>query len=177
MLPAVLAVVAAVGATMAATAATGASKPTVRAAAGTTLGTMLVGPNGRTLYRYTRDRKRVDTCTKNAVCAKLWPRLLVKAGTKPTAGPGVKASLLGTIEATKTKSQVTYAGWPLYYFSADKGAGQAKGEGFQNEWYVVNTKGALVKHAAATSPAPAPAPTTTAPAAGDGGAGGGEAWG
>jgi predicted lipoprotein with Yx(FWY)xxD motif len=177
VLPAVLAVVAAVGVTMAATAATSSSKATVRTAADKSLGTMLVGRNGRTLYRYTLDRKRVNNCTKNAVCAKFWPRLLVETGSKPTGGPGVKASLLGTIKATATMSQVTYAGWPLYYFSEDKAAGQAKGQGFQSQWYVVNAKGALVKHAAsagaAPAPAPAPAPTTTSA----GGGGGGAAWG
>ena len=42
---------------------------------------------------------------------------------------------------------MTYAGWPLYYFAGDKKSGQVNGQGFEKSWYVVNTKGALVKHA------------------------------
>ena len=62
--------------------------------------------------------------------------------------------------------QVTYGGWPLYYFAGDKAAGQVNGQGFEKTWYVVNTKGALVKHAvnqnaSNPSPSPSPSPTTT----------------
>ena len=41
--------------------------------------------------------------------------------------------------------QVTYAGYPLYYYAADKKAGQASGEGFEKTWYVVSATGGLVK--------------------------------
>ena len=66
---------------------------------------------------------------------------------KPTAGGGVKASLLGT---TRRKSgvQVTYNGHPLYHFSGDKKPGDARGEGskaFGAEWYVLSAKGAKVE--------------------------------
>jgi hypothetical protein len=32
-------------------------------------------------------------------------------------------------------------------YVGDSGTGQVKGQAFQKEWYVVNTKGAFVKHA------------------------------
>jgi hypothetical protein len=79
------------------------------------------------------------------------------------------ARLVGTIKATHGMLQVTYAGFPLYFFAGDKAAGQTAGQGFQSEWYVVNTAGAFVKHAVAT---PAPAPTTTGSTSG-----GADAWG
>jgi predicted lipoprotein with Yx(FWY)xxD motif len=165
--PIALLAVAGVGAAMAATASTHSSSGTVRTVKSAKFGTVLVSATGKTLYRYTVDRKGVNKCTAVAICAKYWPRLLVKGTAKPTAGAGVNAALLGTIKQAKGVSQVTYAGFPLYFFAGDAKAGDMKGQGFEKTWYVVNAKGALVKHAIAGSPTPAP--TTTS--------GGGGGWG
>ena len=147
-LPLLLVAVAGAGAAMAATASTQA-QGTVRAVKSTSFGTILVGANGKTLYRYTLDMKGVNRCTSNATCAKYWPQLLIKSTAKPSAGTGVSAGLLGTIKAAHGMRQVTYAGFPLYLFSGDSGAGQTKGQAFEKQWYVVNTKGSFVKHAVA----------------------------
>jgi predicted lipoprotein with Yx(FWY)xxD motif len=162
MLPLLLVVPLGVGVAMAATSSSRATG-TVKAVKSKSFGSILVGAKGRTLYRYTVDRKGVNRCSANATCNKYWPPLLVKAGAKPTAGAGAKAAKLGTIKAKNGMRQVTYAGWPLYYFAGDTSAGQTKGQGFEKQWYVVNTNGALVKRAVA-----APTPTTTS---------GGNAWG
>ena len=159
VLPLLLLVPLGVGVAMAASSSTG----TVKAVKSTTFGTILVGTKGRTLYRYTIDGKNVNRCTSDPACNKYWPPLLVKAGVKPTAGAGAKAAKLGTIKARNGMRQVTYAGWPLYYFASDTAAGQTKGQAFEKQWYVVNTSGGLVKKAVAT-----PVPTTTS---------GGTAWG
>ena len=160
-----VAVVAAIGAggAMAASSAMHSSAASVKAVKSAKYGTVLVAANGRTLYRYTLDSKGINRCTSNATCAKYWPRLLVKAGVKPTAGAGLSASLLGTIKATGGMRQITYAGFPLYMFAGDSKAGQVNGEGFEKQWYVVNTKGAFVKTAlksggttSGNPPAPAP---------------------
>lgn len=148
-LPLLLVAVAGAGAAMAATAATQAQGGTVRAVKSKSFGMILVAANGKTLYRYTLDRKGVNRCTGDAACAKYWPQLLVKATAKPTAGTGASAGLLGTIKAAHGMRQVTYGGFPLYYFVGDKASGQTTGQGFEKEWYVVNTKGAFVKHAVA----------------------------
>ena len=162
-----------VGVAVAATSSTQSGSATVKAVKSAKFGTVLVNSSGRTLYRYTLDRKLVNNCTKDPTCAKYWPRVLAKGTAKPTVAGGANARLLGTIKQAKGLRQVTYAGYPLYTFAGDKAAGQVNGQGFEKQWYVVSTKGALVKHAvAATSPpttTPAPAPTTTS--------GGGEAWG
>lgn len=164
-----LAVVAALGlgAAMAATAAMHRTGGTVRIVASTHFGKVLVSSTGRMLYRYTPDRKGKSVCT--GACLKFWPPLLVKAGTQPTAGAGASERLLGTIKAANGERQVTYAGFPLYFFAQDKKAGQATGEGYGGKWYLVNAKGALVKHATTASP-PAPTTTTTTTT-------GGSAWG
>jgi hypothetical protein len=58
----------------------------------------------------------------------------------------------------------------LYTYVGDTKAGQVKGEGTDKTWYVVNTKGALVKKAVATTTnSTTTTPTTTA--------GGGSTWG
>lgn len=160
-----IAVIAAIGAgaAMAATSATNASAPSVKTVASAKFGTVLVNAKGRTLYRYTIDSKGVNRCTSNATCNKYWPAMLIKASSKPTAGSGINASLLSTIKAKAAgMQQVTYAGFPLYTFAGDSKAGQTNGQGFEKKWYVVNTKGALVKSAVKSGSAPAyPAPTTT----------------
>lgn len=145
--PVVLAAAVTVGAAMAATRPAHAHSSTVGLAKSTSFGMILVGSNARTLYRYTVDRKGVNRCSAVATCNKLWLALLIKTGTKPTGGSGVEARLLGTIGAAHGMRQVTYAGFPLYFFAGDKAAGQVKGQGFEAKWYVVNAKGALVKHA------------------------------
>jgi len=129
---------------------------TVKAVKSKTFGTILVSSKGRTLYRYTIDGKNVNRCSAVSACNKYWLPLVVKAGVKPTAGVGAKASKLGTIKAKNGMRQVTYAGWPLYYFAGDASSGQTKGQGFEKQWYVVNTSGRLV-----TSAIAAPTPTTT----------------
>jgi predicted lipoprotein with Yx(FWY)xxD motif len=42
---------------------------------------------------------------------------------------GARSSLLGTSKRTGGKLQVTYAGHPLYYFSATTKLGQVNGQG------------------------------------------------
>jgi predicted lipoprotein with Yx(FWY)xxD motif len=153
VLPLLLLVPLGVGAAMAASSSSS-TTGTVKAVKSKTFGTILVSSRGRTLYRYTIDRKNVNRCTANATCNKYWPPLLVKAGSKPTAGTGAKAAKLGTIKAKNGMRQVTYAGWPLYVFAGDTASGQTKGQGFEKQWYVVNTNGGFVKSAVAT-------PTTT----------------
>jgi predicted lipoprotein with Yx(FWY)xxD motif len=175
VLPLMLLSVGGVGAAMAATATTHTSRGTVNAVKSSAFGTVLVAKNGRALYRYTVDKKGVNRCTSVPICAKYWPQLLIKAGTKPTAGGGAKPALLGTIKASNGMRQVTYAGFPLYYFAGDKKAGQVKGQGFEKTWYVVDTKGALVKHGATSAPAPSTSTDSGTTTSSSGG--GGDAWG
>jgi predicted lipoprotein with Yx(FWY)xxD motif len=133
---------------MATTAAAGA-KATVKTVKNGTFGVVLVDGGGKALYRYTPDSKGKSVCTGQ--CLAYWPALVVKATAKPTAGAGVKASLLGTIKAAHGMRQVTYAGYPLYHYKSDAAAGEFAGQGVDGTWYVVNSKGALVKKKAPTS--------------------------
>lgn len=110
------------------------------------LGTVLVGTNGHTLYLNSADPKNKDTCTGG--CATIWPPL--KTNGTPTAKGGAKAGDLGTISLGHGVKQVTYKGHPLYYFASDTAAGQATGEG-QNGFYVVSPSGSSIKKAGNSS--------------------------
>jgi predicted lipoprotein with Yx(FWY)xxD motif len=58
----------------------------------TDVGTILVDSKGITLYDFVKDKGTTSACY--GACAALWPPLLTTG--KPVAGPGVRASLLGT---------------------------------------------------------------------------------
>jgi predicted lipoprotein with Yx(FWY)xxD motif len=117
----------------------------------TTLGMVLVTANGHTLYLFGKDRNDKSAC--NTSCAQFWPPLLSRG--KPTAGPGVQASLLGTTKRSNGSVQVTYNKHPLYTYALDKQAGQTKGEGvsaFGAKWYALSAKGtAIIKRATTTT--------------------------
>ena len=102
-----------------------------------TLGSFLVDSNGMTLYLFTTDTPNTSTCY--GPCAIAWPPLLTSGA--PTAGTGVTASLLGTTTRTDGTTQVTYNGWPLYYFASDKAPGDTTGENVQNVWFVITPAG------------------------------------
>src|SRR5437868_4385222 len=107
----------------------------VHSAQNSLLGKILVSASGRTLYHSSSEKKNVVKCVGS--CAATWPPLLVAAGAKPVAGPGVTASLLGTVKRPDGKLQVTYAGLPLYLFSGDSKAGDVKGQGEGGVWHAL----------------------------------------
>lgn len=107
----------------------------------TSLGSILVSSSGRTLYEFTRDRADKNSCAAISGCSAVWPSL--KASGRPTAGPGVKASLLSS-----SGKQVTYAGHPLYTYSGGYGPGETSYVGakqFGGTWYAINASGGAVK--------------------------------
>lgn len=156
LVPVAVVAVLGAGVALAAAAALRSSPAAVKAVDSPKFGMVLISSGGRTLYRYTVDSKGVNRCSSVSVCKKYWPALLLKPGVNPSAGAGVKASLLGTIKAAHGLRQVTYAGFPLYTFAGDTKAGQTNGQGFDKQWYVVSTKGALVKAAVSSGSTPAP---------------------
>jgi predicted lipoprotein with Yx(FWY)xxD motif len=108
------------------------------------LGRVLVDAHGKTLYLWAHDKSSKSTC--NGDCAAYWPPLLTRG--KPIAAAGAKASLLGTSRRSDGRTQVTYAGHPLYYFVKDTKRGQTSGEGltgFGGRWDPVSAAGTAVR--------------------------------
>jgi predicted lipoprotein with Yx(FWY)xxD motif len=112
----------------------------------TSLGKILVDAQGFTLYEFTRDSRNKDTCVKVSGCSTVWPPLTTHGN--PTAGAGVKASLLSTIKLPGGTRQVTYAGHPLYGYAEATERAETSYVGvshFGGKWEAVNAAGSAVR--------------------------------
>ncbi|HEV7527763.1 MAG TPA: hypothetical protein VGO29_02595 [Solirubrobacteraceae bacterium] len=112
----------------------------------TSLGTLLVDSSGFTVFRFSKDTGRKNTCITTSECSTTWPPLTSSG--QPSAGPGVKSSLLSTIKLPNGKRQVTYAGHPLYRYSLAGERGETSYAGvkqFGGTWFAVSASGANVK--------------------------------
>lgn len=110
----------------------------------TKLGKILVNPAGSILYEFTHDGPKKDTCVKISGCSATW--LALPAEGRPSAGAGVRASLLSNIILPGGGTQVTYAGHPLYiYEAAPTSIAYVGVKQFGGKWYALNAKGQAVK--------------------------------
>lgn len=108
----------------------------------TKLGKILVNSHGFTIYAFTRDGRNRDRCAKIIQCLSLWP--VVKHGSGPLAGAGVRRSLVGTITISGGVKQLTYAGHPLYTYAEDSRPGQTSYVNilqFGGHWPALNAAG------------------------------------
>lgn len=122
-------------------AARAASAGTIKLAS-TSAGKIVVSKSDRTLYFFTHDTLRHDTCVSISMCASNWPPYTVTG--RPSAGSGLKSRLLGTIKLPNGKKQVTYAGHALYTYKFDSGPKQTDYIGavaFGGTWYALNAAG------------------------------------
>jgi predicted lipoprotein with Yx(FWY)xxD motif len=91
-----------------------------------------------------RERQAQSACVGE--CAQAWPPLVGEDVT-PT-DDRINADQIGTVEREDDGPQVTYAGWPLYYFVRDAGMGDVSGQGiesFGGTWYLVNPAGEAIQ--------------------------------
>lgn len=116
----------------------GAAVLTVASATG--LGPILVDAKGFTVYDFHKDKGRTSSCY--GACAQVWPPVLTEGA--PQVGEGASASMLGTSKRKEGTMQVTYAGHPLYTYTADQKPGEAKGndvDSFGAQWYALKGSG------------------------------------
>ena len=99
----------------------------VRATLSDTFGPVLADGDGRALYLFMNDAQNGESSACTVECETEWEPLISQGD--PVAGAGAIQNLLGTITRDDGTTQVTYNGWPLYYFSGDAGAGSANGQG------------------------------------------------
>ena len=123
--------------------ASGAPKYELQARAISGLGRVVTDGQGFTLYMYAPDHRGVSRCY--GLCASQWPPLVLPRGvTRPRAGPGIRAALLGTVRRDNGVLQVTYNRWPLYLWQGDGAPGQATGQADDmGLWYTVSVTGAV----------------------------------
>jgi len=120
----------------------------VSTASRSTVGVVLVGANGHTLYRLMTDTPGTSTCTGS--CAQLWPPLTVTAGTRPVGASGLGGTLSSFTRSDGT-TQVAYNGEPLYYYAQDTTTSDALGEGVGGVWFTVKSTTGSTTGATSTS--------------------------
>ena len=109
------------------------------------LGPVLVNAQGHTLYVFEPDKHTKVTCV--GACAAVWPPVKQSGEEKAAASEEPKSSLLSSDPDPEGGRVVTYAGWPLYTYVADSGAGTANGQGLNNSgglWYVISPAGKVI---------------------------------
>jgi predicted lipoprotein with Yx(FWY)xxD motif len=109
--------------------------------ADSSLGQILVDSKGMSLYLFEKDTSG-DASTCSGACAQAWPPMTTKG--KPSAGSGVDASKLTTLQRDDGTTQIAYNGHPLYYYAGDSAPGDTNGSGlnqFGAEWYAVTAAG------------------------------------
>jgi predicted lipoprotein with Yx(FWY)xxD motif len=102
------------------------------------LGKILTGEDGKTLYMFTPDANGKSAC--NTGCIDSWPAFTLDTGETVKGDDGVTGAF-ATITRDDGKTQVTYAGHPLYYYSGDQAAGDTNGQGLFGKWYVLGADG------------------------------------
>ena len=106
------------------------------------LGTILVDPDGFTLYVFTVDSEGESACYDE--CAQAWPP--VPADTP--IGSDLDASLFSSISRTDDIEQLTINGMPLYRYSPDENPGDTNGQGVNDVWFVVDPDGNMIEASA-----------------------------
>ena len=103
------------------------------------VGNYLANATGWTLYLYMADKPHSGKSACYSSCATYWPPFYASNLRLPE---GLNASDFGVINRTDGTRQLTYMGWPLYYYAGDRAAGQINGDdinSFGGLWFVVNS--------------------------------------
>lgn len=113
-------------------------------------GAYVADAEGRALYMFTADQQGADRTEARSdcydACADAWPPLTAEG--EPAVGSQLDRSLLGSLQREDGEMQVTYGGWPLYYFVRDQGPDSVAGQGVQGfggEWYLVSPDGTEIE--------------------------------
>jgi len=121
---------------------------TIGLATSATLGQVLTGAGGLTLYTHSGDTATSSSCTGS--CATSWPPLLVTGGAAALLAAGLGGTVGSFSRSDGLGTQVTFDGKPLYYWQGDTAAGATTGQGLNG--FTVATPGGA---APAASPTPA----------------------
>jgi predicted lipoprotein with Yx(FWY)xxD motif len=96
---------------------------TLQVAENDELGPILTDGEGMSLYILDADQGGESTCYD--ACAEAWPPAVLVSD--PEVGEEVNTTLIRVIERTDGKTQLTYNGYPLYYYWEDEAPGDVKG--------------------------------------------------
>jgi predicted lipoprotein with Yx(FWY)xxD motif len=108
-----------------------ADHPAVKVATKEGVGAYLVDARGMALYTFKKDAPGKSACEGD--CLVKWPAF--DAEPLMTAA-GLKAEDFSRITRADGAKQAAYKGMPLYFFAADKAAGDTGGQGMKGVWTV-----------------------------------------
>ncbi|MCR3884773.1 hypothetical protein P0O24_00575 [Methanotrichaceae archaeon M04Ac] len=113
----------------------GAAAPekTIELASKEGLGDYLVDQDGMALYYFAEDTPRSGTSSCGDTCTVYWPPFHTGQIVLPM---GLSSFDFSTITREDGLVQITYKGWPLYYYTNDYRAGEIKGHGMYETWFV-----------------------------------------
>lgn len=94
--------------------------------------TYLTDGKGMALYLFTKDMADLSSC--QGACLTNWP---VFYSENLLLADGLNAKDFGSFTRTDGAKQLTYQGWPLYYFIKDVKAKDTTGEGVGNVWFLI----------------------------------------
>ncbi|MCA4134699.1 hypothetical protein [Arthrobacter sp. M4] len=114
--------------------------------ASSSAGKIVVDGKGMTVYFFTKDTKGSGKSACSGSCVATWPAVTTTADTPNVDGV---TGTVGTITTSDGKKQVTLNGLPLYHYAQDKAAGDVKGQGVNNAWYVVSPSGDMINTSSA----------------------------
>ncbi len=110
---------------------------TLNAAQDSNLGLYLIDDQGMTVYLHATDTMNGTTCINECVD---WSPVLIAQSVKVMTGPGLDTSKVGSITRDDGRTQVTYNGWPLYYYNHDVHPGDVTGHNV-NDFFAVSPSG------------------------------------
>jgi len=96
---------------------------------------VLVDGDGNALYLFINDEYGESTCVD--ACEAVWPPVLVQQS-PPSVDGAVDPDLVGTIERRDGSRQLTFASWPLYFYSLDTEPLAFAGHGVGDSWFLVD---------------------------------------
>ncbi len=104
------------------------------------VGNYLESSDGFTLYLLNSDTPyKTSTCT--GACTSKWPPFIFNGNLSSlNIGTGLNESAFGSVNRGNDTLQLTYYGWPVYFFFKDTAPGQVNGNGiyaFGGTWYAV----------------------------------------
>ncbi|MCI4671436.1 MAG: hypothetical protein MRZ79_25060 [Bacteroidia bacterium] len=99
-------------------------------------GKILVNQNNQSIYFFADDVTGSSNCTDG--CLDAWPKV---TGDVYELASGLYDEDFGTIDAGYGEKQITYKGWPLYYYSPSgdgelEAAWETKGDGVGSVWHI-----------------------------------------
>ena len=97
----------------------------------------VVDGDARPVYLFTRDDAVRPTCYD--ACAEDWPPVLTEEAPR-VLSPWLIAGWVGTVKRETGELQVTYGGWPLYYYAGDAGTTVPSGQDASahgGTWYLI----------------------------------------